>query len=190
MSDSQPQSPNYFQRMSGGPHPERTRIRPWILMRTWAAVLVAVGVLALPHYYWNWSWATDLFIVTSFGSTIVLLFGAPRAEFAQPRNVLVGHVIAAICGVTAFKLVGEHQILATAIGLATAIIGMQIFHAIHPPAGATAVFAVLGGTAVTNLGYWYVLIPIFAGMAILVVLAVVINNAFSTPSHHYPVHWL
>ena len=176
--------------MRGVPAPKRQRPRSWILARTWVAVVISVAVLALPNYYFNWSWATNLFIVTSFGSTIVLLFGAPRAEFAQPRNVLGGHVIAAICGVTAFKLVGEHQILATAIGLATAIIVMQIFHAIHPPAGATAVFAVLGGTAVTNLGYWYVLIPIFAGMAILVVLAVVINNAFSTPSHHYPVHWL
>ena len=176
--------------MRGGPAPERQRPRTWILARTWIAVVIAVAVLALPHYYWQWSWATDLFIVTSFGSTIVLLFGAPRADYAQPRNVLGGHVIAAICGVTAFKLVGQHQILAIALGLATAIIVMLFLHAVHPPAGATAIFAVIGGTAVTNLGYWYVLIPIFVGMAILVAVAVLINNAFSTASHHYPVHWL
>lgn len=153
-------------------------------------MVIAVAVLALPHYYWKWSWATDLFIVTSFGSTIVLLFGAPRAEFSQPRNVLGGHVIAAVCGVTAFKLLGQYQILAIALGLATAILLMQVLHAVHPPAGATVIFAVIGGTAVTSLGYWYVLLPILVGMVILVALAVLINNAFSTPSHHYPAHWL
>jgi CBS-domain-containing membrane protein len=176
--------------MRGLPAPNRQRPRTWILARTWIAVVIAVAVLALPNYYFNWSWATNLFIVTSFGSTIVLLIGAPRAEFSQPRNALGGHVIAAICGVTAFKLIGQHQIVAIALGLATAIIVMQVLHAVHPPAGATAIFAVIGGTEVTNLGYWYVLIPTLVGVAILVAVAVVVNNAFSTSTHHYPVHWL
>lgn len=176
--------------MRGGPAPERTQIHPWVLIRTWAAILVAVGVVALPHYYWNWSWATDLFIVTSFGSTIVVLFAVPRAEFAQPRNVVGGNVISALCGVTAFKLFGNQQILAVAIALATAVLLMQMFHALHPPAGSTAVFAVIGGTAITDLGYWFVIVPILAGMVILVLAAVVINNAFKSPTHHYPAHWL
>jgi CBS-domain-containing membrane protein len=67
---------------------------------------------------------------------------------------------------------------------------MQMLHALHPPAGATAVFAVIGGTAITDLGYWFVIVPILAGMVILVLSALVINNAFKSPSHHYPTHWL
>jgi len=64
-----------------------------------------------------------------------------------------------------------------------------MFHALHPPAGSTAVFAVIGGTAITDLGYWFVIVPILAGMVILVLAAVVINNAFKSPTHHYPAHW-
>ncbi|HAM24904.1 MAG TPA: HPP family protein [Actinobacteria bacterium] len=145
--------------------------------------------MSMPHYVWQWSWATDLFLVASFGSTIVLLFGAPRAEFAQPRNVLAGHIVSALCGVTAFKVLGQYEVVAVAVALATSILLMQVIHAVHPPAGATAVFAVIGGPAITGLGYLFVLLPIAVGMVILVALAVVINNTFSTASHHYPVHW-
>jgi len=179
----------YISRMKGGAPPERIAPSPWVVVRTWVVVLGAVGLLSMPHYYFHWAWANDLFIVTAFGSSIVLLFGAPRAAFSQPRNVILGHAIGAICGVAAFKLLGDHQVIACAIALATTVIGMQLAHALHPPSGATALFAVIGGPAVTGLGFWFVVMPILVGMSLLVLLAVLINNAFKTPSHHYPVHW-
>ena len=83
------------------------------------------------------------FLIGSFGASAALLFGAPRAPLAQPRSLIFGQLIAALCGVSAFKLVGGDLGLAAglAVGSATAI--MLLTGSLHPPAGATALIAVL-----------------------------------------------
>jgi hypothetical protein len=43
----------------------------------------------------------------SFGATAVLIYGAQQSPLAQPKNVLGGHGIAALVGVTCYKAMGS-----------------------------------------------------------------------------------
>src|SRR5262249_28359968 len=134
--------------------------------------------------------SADLFLIGSFGATAVLLYAVPQSELAQPRNVLGGHFLAALVGVTAFKAVGaDHMTLAAALAVATAAAVMQLTGTVHPPAGATALIAVLGPEKIQALGYRYALTPVLAGVAIMVLVAVVFNNLSPLEERHYPVSW-
>lgn len=101
----------------------------------------------------------------------------------------MGQLIAATCGVTAFKLLGGDLGLAAglAVGSATAI--MLLTGSLHPPAGATALIAVLGPVKVHALGYEYLLSPVLLGVTILLISALLINNLSPDESRHYPLAW-
>ncbi|MGA8370076.1 MAG: HPP family protein [Acidimicrobiales bacterium] len=156
---------------------------------TFAATFIGIYLISIPALFPSWPLSTKLFLVGSFGASAVLLFAAPRAEFAQPRNAVAGQVIAATIGVTAYKLLSAHVGLAAALGVAVTVCVMQLTRTLHPPAGATALIAVLGPAQVHRLGYDYVLTPILIGILILILVALVVNNLSSDKNRHYPVTW-
>lgn len=156
---------------------------------TFAATFIGIYLISIPALFPSWPLSTKLFLVGSFGASAVLLFAAPRAEFAQPRNAVAGQVIAATIGVTAYKLLSAHVGLAAALGVAVTVCVMQVTRTLHPPAGATALIAVLGPAQVHRLGYDYVLTPILIGILILIVVALVVNNLSPDKNRHYPVTW-
>ncbi|MGA7420700.1 MAG: HPP family protein [Acidimicrobiales bacterium] len=156
---------------------------------TFAATFIGIYLISIPALFPSWPLSTKLFLVGSFGASAVLLFAAPRAEFAQPRNAVAGQVIAATIGVTAYKLLSAHVGLAAALGVAVTVCVMQLTRTLHPPAGATALIAVLGPAQVHRLGYDYVLTPILIGILILIVVALVVNNLSPDKNRHYPVTW-
>ncbi|MFH1597209.1 MAG: HPP family protein [Pseudomonadota bacterium] len=106
---------------------------------------------------------------------------------AQPRNLLGGHIISALIGVTAFKLLVPHLWLAAALAVATSIAVMHATRTLHPPGGATALIAVMGGKNIYELGYWYVLMPVGAGALILLMVALLVNNLAA--KRRYPEFW-
>ena len=117
-------------------------------------------------------------IVPSFGATAVLIFAAPHGPFAQPWSVLGGHLLSAIIGVACWKLIPNPTLAAgMAVGLAIGI--MHLARCIHPPGGATALAAVIGGQAVHDLGFSYALNPIAINCAIILVVGVAFNYAFA-----------
>lgn len=69
----------------------------------------------------------------TFGASAMLLFGSPHVPFAQPRNVLGGHVVSAMVGVAAFQLVGHIPWLAAALAVSGAIAAMHVTGTLHPP---------------------------------------------------------
>lgn len=127
-------------------------------------------------------------IIGSFGASAVLIYGAIKSPLAQPRNLVGGHILSALIGVLAYKLLYPHIWLASAMAVATSIALMQATKTLHPPGGATALIAVIGGPKITNLGFLYALIPVGAGVAVLLIVALLVNNI----SHHrrYPEFWL
>ena len=132
--------------------------------------------------------ATDLImIIGSFGASAVLIYGAIKSPLAQPRNLLGGHVISALIGVTAFKLFEPNLWLAGALAVATSIAVMHATKTLHPPGGATALIAVISGAKVQNLGYLYALVPVGAGALIMLAVALLINNL--APRRRYPEFW-
>lgn len=126
----------------------------------------------------------NIFLIGSFGASAVLVYGAIKSPFSQPRNVIGGHVLSALIGVTVYKLLPEQLWLAAPLAVASAIFLMQVTKTVHPPGGATALIAVIGMPKVKALGYWYVFSPVLAGAVILVVIALMINNI--PKKRHYP----
>ena len=110
------------------------------------------------------------------------------ARLAQPRNLVGGHVLSAIVGVTCFKIFGGHLWLAAAVAVATAIALMHATKTLHPPGGATALIAVIGGETIHDLGYLYVLLPAGAGAVIMLIIALLVNNL--SKNRRYPEFWM
>lgn len=118
----------------------------------------------------------NVFLIGSFGASAVLVYGATNSPLAQPRNLVGGHVISAMVGVTAHKLLPGEIWLSSALAVSTAIVCMQITKTVHPPGGATALIANIGSEKIKALGYLYVLSPVFSGVMILLIVALVFNN--------------
>lgn len=129
-----------------------------------------------------------MMIIGSFGASAVLIYGAIRSPLAQPRNLIGGHVLSAIVGVTAFQIMGGQLWLAASVAVSLAIVVMHLTKTLHPPGGATALIAVIGGDSVHNLGYWYVLMPTALGALIMLIIALIVNNI--SGNRRYPEFWL
>lgn len=127
-------------------------------------------------------------IMAPFGASAVLVFGAFKSPLAQPRNVIGGHVLSAIVGVTVYQLVGDNPVVAVSLAVSSAIALMHITQTLHPPGGATAFVTAAGGPAVHALGYWYVLTPCAIGSAVMVAVALIVNNV--PKEHKYPQFWI
>lgn len=126
----------------------------------------------------------NTFLIGSFGATCVLIYGAIQSPLAQPRNLIGGHLISALIGVTVFKFLPDIIWLTAPLAVATSIVMMQITKTLHPPGGATALIAVIGSEKIKSLGYLYVLSPVLSGVTILLLVALVFNNV--TLLRHYP----
>ena len=122
-------------------------------------------------------------IVPSMGASAVLVFAVPHGKLSQPWALIGGHLVSAVVGVACYKYV-PNTFLAAGLAVGLAIAGMHILSCIHPPGGATALAAVIGGNAIHELGYSYVLTPIFLNVMIIFIVAVVFNNLF--PWRRYP----
>lgn len=116
-------------------------------------------------------------VVASMGASAVLLFAVPHGTLSQPWAVLGGHLISAIIGVSCAKLIPDVFIAASlAVGLAVSI--MYYCKCIHPPGGATALTAVVGGNTVHDLGYQFVLTPVLINVIAILFVAITFNALF------------
>jgi CBS domain-containing membrane protein len=127
----------------------------------------------------------NLFLIGSFGASSVLIYGAINSPLAQPRNLIGGHIVCAIVGVTIHKLIPNEIWLSSALAVALSIVMMQITKTLHPPGGATALIANIGSEKIKALGYMYVLSPVFTGVMILFIIALIFNNL--TANRSYPI---
>jgi CBS-domain-containing membrane protein len=126
-------------------------------------------------------------LVASFGASAVLVYGAVKSPFAQPRNLIGGHVFSALIGVAAYCVFGNTWIgAASSVSLALSV--MLLTGTLHPPGGATALLAVIGSTQIHSLGFLYAFIPIGLGTLVLLVVAIVVNNL--SRNRKYPEYWL
>ncbi len=121
----------------------------------------------------------NVLLIASFGASSVLLYGAIQSPFSQPRNLIFGHLISAIMGVTVYKVLPDIIWLTAPLSVALAIVFMQITKTIHPPGGATALIAVIGTEKIKALGYMYVISPVLIGSIVLFMVALIFNNMAS-----------
>lgn len=126
-------------------------------------------------------------VIGSMGATAVLVYGAPRSPFAQPRAVVGGHVVSALVGVACQQVLPDMPELAAALAVSTAIAAMHVTRTLHPPGGATALIAVIGSTHLKALGFGYAVAPAGLGAVVLVGVGLVVNNLSS--GRKYPEAW-
>ncbi|MCW3076030.1 MAG: hypothetical protein JWO32_639 [Bacteroidetes bacterium] len=125
-----------------------------------------------------------LFLIGSFGASSVLIYGAIQSPLAQPRNLIGGHLVSALVGVTVYKLVPDILWITAPLAVSLSIVCMQVTKTLHPPGGATALIAVIGSEKIKALGYLYVISPVFSGALILLLVAFFFNNI--TSKRDYP----
>jgi CBS domain-containing membrane protein len=144
-----------------------------------------IGLIAFFQSY-SLSKYENVFLIGSFGASGVLIFGAIQSPMAQPRNLIGGHLISAIIGVTIYKILPDIIWLTAPLAVALSIVMMQITKTLHPPGGATALIAVIGPEKIKVLGYSYVLSPVLTGAIIPFIVALIFNNV--TPHRKYPTN--
>ena len=128
-----------------------------------------------------------LWIAASFGSSVVVVFGYPKNEFAQPKNVILGHLLCTLVGiifVTLFKITQDRSIFFLALGLAVglSVMLMMTFKITHPPAGGNTILVMI-----TQDSFQFLIFPILVG-AITIVIGGIIYNRFILKKN-YPLKW-
>ena len=121
--------------------------------------------------------------IAPMGASSVLLFALPNSPLAQPWNVVIGNIIAGLVGVSCAQILPD---LTTAFSVAVglAIFMMMTTDSLHPPSGAVAITAVLGGDAVHRLGFHFIVYPVLLNSILLLVFAVFFNRLVG---RHYPM---
>jgi CBS-domain-containing membrane protein len=121
-------------------------------------------------------------VLGSLGASCVFVFGLPDAPFAQPRNVIAGHVISSASGLVFLQLLGPSP-LAVGLALGTAIALMFATRTVHAPAGSNPVIVFL-----TQPGWGFLLAPTLLGAVLVVAVGVLYNNAVRPG--RYPLYWI
>lgn len=134
-----------------------------LVMATWISYLVLGHTNKLP------------LLIAPMGASAVLIFSLPSSPLTQPWCVLVGNSIAAAVGVTFTICFGPYPLVA-ATAVAVAILTMFATRSLHPPGGAIALLAVLGGPSITDLGWRYVLTPVALQSTCLIFVAVLFHR--------------
>lgn len=137
---------------------------------------ITIFILLLLTAATNTAW-----LMAPFGASCVLVFAAWNAPLSQPRNIVGGHVVSAFVGLCMLSVFGTAEwALALAVGLAIA--AMMLTKTTHPPAGANPIIVMLGGYS------WdYLLTPVLLGALVIVIMALLLNNART--NRQYPLFW-
>ena len=177
----------YLSKMRGSVHGSPPRVSLPEVLWSWTGAFL--GIAAIAWLNQRFFAGTDLTLaIGSLGASAVLVFGAVRSPLAQPRNLIGGHVLSALVGVTCWQWLGGEPWLAQAVAVATAIALMHLTRTLHPPGGATALIAVIGSEQVHAMGYLFVLLPATLGPFVLLIVALAVNNLPAT--RRYPEFWL
>ena len=149
---------------------------------------VTVGILAYITFQSALAGTVyGFWLAASFGSSVVVVFGYPENEFAQPKNVIFGHLISAFVGivfVTLFKISQDRTIFFLAIGLAVgfSVMLMMAFKVTHPPAGANTILVIF-----TQDSFQFLIFPILVGAVTIVVGGIIYNRYIL--KKNYPIKW-
>ena len=146
-----------------------------------AGLFSAITIGALT--YLTYKTTFGLFLIASFGSTMVLLYGYPESPFAQPKNIFFGHLVTAVVGIVVLNYIPLpfYIKIPIAVGLG---VGLMIFLDVtHPPAGGNPIIVIIG-----SVSYDYLLSPIILGSIIVLVFGILVNKFVLKKK--YPQKWI
>ena len=144
------------------------------------ALTALLGLVAMRY-------AGGPFLIAPLGASAVLAFAVPASPLAQPRAIIGGNVVSALAGITVARLVPAPMGFAVApLAVGTAILGMHLLRCLHPPGGAVALVAAIGGPAIATLGFGFALSPVAQNSVVLVAAAWAFNNLAGSRYPHRP----
>ena len=129
--------------------------------------IITIGCLTLLTYKTEFG----LFLVASFGSTMVLLFGYPESPFAQPKNIFFGHLLTASVGIIFVNLIPLPIFITIPLAVGMGIFLMILMGVTHPPAGGNPIIVIIGSAS-----FSYIINPIIIGNIIVLVFGIILNK--------------
>jgi len=141
--------------------------------------IITIGVLTLLTYKTSYG----VFLIASFGSTMVLLYGYPESPFAQPKNIFFGHLLTSLVGVFCLYLLPlpNYILIPIAVGLGVGL--MILLNVTHPPAGGNPIIVVVGSVSLD-----YIISPIILGSIIILIFGTILNRFILRKN--YPSKWI
>ena len=140
-----------------------------IIQSTLAGIfsIITIGVLTVLTYKTSYG----IFLIASFGSTMVLLYGYPESPFAQPKNIILGHFLTALIGIIFLNFVPLPIFLNIPLAVGFGVMFMILLKVTHPPAGGNPIIVIIG-----SVSYDYLINPIILGALIVILFGVVLNR--------------
>ena len=140
-----------------------------IIQSTLAGIFstITIGVLTVLTYKTSYG----IFLIASFGSTMVLLYGYPESPFAQPKNIILGHFLTALIGIIFLNFVPLPIFLNIPVAVGFGVMFMILLKVTHPPAGGNPIIVIIG-----SVSFDYLLTPVLVGSIIVVMFGVIINK--------------
>ncbi len=129
--------------------------------------IITIGILTLLTYKTEFG----IFLIASFGSSMVLLYGYPESPFAQPKNVFFGHLVTATVGMFFLYLIPLPLFIIIPLAVGFGVGLMILLNVTHPPAGGNPIIVIMGSVSLD-----YLLSPIISGSIIILVFAIIINR--------------
>ena len=139
---------------------------------------ITIGMLTLLTYKTEFG----VFLIASFGSTMVLLYGYPESPFAQPKNIFFGHLLTSVVGIFFLYLIPLplYVLIPLAVGFGVCL--MIMFNFTHPPAGGNPIIVIMGSVSLD-----YIVSPVMIGSIILIIFGIVLNRLILKKK--YPQTW-
>tara|TARA_B100000963_G_C22443283_1_gene587620 strand:+ start:416 stop:880 length:465 start_codon:yes stop_codon:yes gene_type:complete len=129
--------------------------------------IITIGILTFLTYKTEFG----LFLLASFGSSMVLLFGYPESPFAHPKNVFFGHLVTAIVGLIVLHFVPLPLFIIIPLAVGFGVGLMILFNVTHPPAGGNPIIVIVG-----SVSFDYLFSPVMTGSIIIIISAIIINR--------------
>tara|TARA_Y100001970_G_scaffold37984_1_gene46908 strand:- start:7571 stop:8032 length:462 start_codon:yes stop_codon:yes gene_type:complete len=136
---------------------------------------ITIGILTLLTYKTEYG----IFLIASFGSTMVLLYGYPESPFAQPKNIFFGHLLTSLVGILFLNIPLPLFIsIPIAVGMGVGL--MILLKVTHPPAGGNPIIVIMGSVSLD-----YIVNPIIVGSLIILIFGVILNKLIM--KKNYPI---
>ena len=129
--------------------------------------IITIGMLTVLTYKTEFG----VFLIASFGSSMVLLYGYPESPFAQPKNIFFGHLLTALIGMIFLYFVPLPLYILLPLAVGFGVSFMIFLNVTHPPAGGNPIIVIIGSVSPE-----YLLNPVMSGTIIILIFGILLNR--------------
>ena len=134
-----------------------------------AALFSAITIAALSLLTYKTQYG--IFLIASFGSSMVVLFGYPESPFAQPKNIFFGHLLTSLVGVLFVFFIPLPIFISIPLAVGIGVGLMILLNVPHPPAGGNPIIVIMG-----SVSFDFLINPIISGSIIILIFGIILNR--------------